>query len=178
MFRPCPILNRTGWFSLYDGFPGAGIGAPGASVPNYADRRARSDVFSSAALFQPWESGRQGIPTESVAAMNVTPSFFEVLGTTATRGRLFAETDGTPGRNKVVLLSHTFAARRPGGIDAVIGRQLRMDDEVYDIVGVLPEATAVLVRRTGLRHEIDGGLLRQGVRRAADCPICRASHRR
>ena len=71
--------------------------------------------------------------------MNVTPSFFEVLGTTAARGRLFAEADGTPGRNKVVLLSHTFAARQPGGIDAVVGRQLRMDDEVYDVVGVLPE---------------------------------------
>ena len=82
----------------------------------------------------------QGTHAENVAGMNVTPSFFEVLGTTAARGRLFVEAEGTPGKNKVVLLSYTFAARQPGGVDAVVGRPLRMDDEVYDVVGVLPEA--------------------------------------
>ena len=140
LLRPLPYPESHRLLSLYDGFPGAGVERAGTSVPNYADRRAMTDVFSSAALFRPWGyKVGQGTRAESVPAMNVTPSFFEVLGTTAARGRLFAEADGTPGRNKVVLLSHTFAARQPGGIDAVVGRQLRMDDEVYDVVGVLPE---------------------------------------
>jgi hypothetical protein len=72
--------------------------------------------------------------------MNVTPSFFQVLGTRPARGRLFADADGTPGRNKVAVLSYTFAARQSGGIDGIVGSRLRLNDEVYDIVGVLPES--------------------------------------
>ena len=140
LLRPLPYPESDRVLSLYDGFPGAGVDRAGTSVPNYADRRAMTDEFSSAALFQPWGyKVGEGTRAESVPAMNVTPSFFEVLGTTAARGRLFAEAEGTPGRNKVVLLSYTFAARQPGGVDAVVGRQLRMNDEVYDVVGVLPE---------------------------------------
>ena len=141
LLRPLPYPDSHRVVSLYDGFPGAGVERAGTSVPNYGERRAMTDVFSSAALFQQrgYKVG-QGTHAENVAAMNVTPSFFDVLGTTAARGRVFSEAEGTPGRNKVVLLSHTFAARQPAGIDAVVGRQLRMDDEVYDVVGVLPEA--------------------------------------
>jgi predicted permease len=71
--------------------------------------------------------------------MDVTPSFFDVLGVTAARGRLFTEAEGTPGKNRVVLVSSTFAARQPGGVDGIVGRQLRLNDVVHDVVGVLPE---------------------------------------
>src|ERR687897_1597728 len=112
LLRPLPYLDSHRVVSLYDGFPGAGVERAGTSVPTYAERRAMTDVFLSAALFQPWGyKVGQGTRAESVAGMNVTPSFFEVLGTTAARGRLFSEAEGTPGRNKVVLLSHTFASR-------------------------------------------------------------------
>jgi predicted permease len=140
LLRPLPYPDSHRVVSLYDGFPGAGVERAGTSIPNYGERRAMTDVFSSAALFQQqgYKIG-QGTRAENVAGMNVTPSFFEVLGTTAARGRLFLEAEGTPGRNKVVLLSHTFAARQAGGVEAAVGRQLRMDDEVYEVVGVLPE---------------------------------------
>jgi predicted permease len=140
LLRPLPYPDSQRIVSLYDGFPGAGVERAGTSIPNYGDRRAMTDVFSSAALFQQrrYKVG-QGVRAEGVAGMNVTPSFFEVLGTAAARGRLFTEAEGTPGTNKVVLLSHTFAAQQPGGVDAVVGRQLRINDEVHDVVGVLPE---------------------------------------
>ena len=70
--------------------------------------------------------------------MEVTPSFFRVLRTKAARGRLFGEDDGQVGRNHVVLLAHDFAARMPGGLDGIVGRQLRLNDEVYTVVGVVP----------------------------------------
>ncbi len=76
--------------------------------------------------------------------MNVTPSFFQVLGAHPARGRLFAEADGTTGKNKVAVLGYTFAARQSGGLDRVVGSRLRLNDEVYDIVGVLPESFSFL----------------------------------
>ena len=38
----------------------------------------------------------------------------------------------------MVVLSHAFASRQPGGIDAVVGRQLRLNDNPYMVVGVAP----------------------------------------
>src|SRR6185436_19501887 len=61
---------------------------------------------------------------------NVTPSFFTVLGAQPERGRLFSEEEGTPGKNKVAVLSHAYAAKQPGGIDGVVGRTMRFDDQV------------------------------------------------
>ncbi len=140
LFRPLPYPESGRLVSSYDSFPGAGVERAGTSVPNYADRRAMKDVFASVALYQ-WAGYKvgTGAQAEGVSGMTVTPSFFQVLGAKASRGRLFTEEDGTPGRNKVALVSYTFAARQPGGADGIAGRQLRLNDEVYDVVGVLPE---------------------------------------
>ena len=141
LLRPLPYPEPHQLISSYDSFPGAGVERAGTSVPNYVDRRKLTDVFDEVALYQ-WSGYKvgQGTTAEGVSAMNVTPSFFRVLRTSAARGRLFREEEGTPGRNKVIVLSHVFAARQPSGVDGIVGRQLRLDDVVYDVVGVLPEA--------------------------------------
>ena len=138
--RPLPYPESSRLVSSYDGFPGAGVERAGTSVPNWVDRRQMTDVFSSVALYQ-WDGFKvgQGVGSERVASVNVTPSFFTVLGAQAERGRLFSEEEGTPGKNKVAVLSHAYAAKQPGGIDGVVGRTMRFDDQVYSVVGVLPE---------------------------------------
>jgi predicted permease len=141
LLRPLPYTEPDRLVSSFDTFPGAGVERAGTSVPNYVDRRAMTEIFSGAALYQRWDCRvGGGTQAESVSAMNVTPSFFQVLGARPASGRLFAEADGTPGRNKVVVLSYTFAVRQSGGIDGVVGSRLRLNDEVYDVVGVLPES--------------------------------------
>jgi predicted permease len=145
LLRPLPYPESDRLVSSYDGFPGAGVERAGTSVPNYVDRRAMTDVFSGAALYQ-WSGYRvgEGAQAEGVSAMNVTPSFFQVLGTQPSRGRLFAEADGTVGKNKVAVLSHTFAAKQPAGVSGIVGSRLRLNGEVYDVVGVLPESFSFL----------------------------------
>lgn len=140
LLRPLPHPDASDLVYSYDAFPGAGVERAGTSVPNYFDRRELTDVFNSVALYQ-WSGYRlgEGAGAEGVSAMNVTPSFFQVLRGRAARGRLFVEEDGTPGGNKVVVVSHQFAARQPEGVDAIVGRQIRLNDELYDVVGVLPE---------------------------------------
>jgi putative ABC transport system permease protein len=145
LLRPLPYAEPDRLISSYDSFPGAGVERAGTSVPNYFDRREMKDVFEDAALFEfsGYRVG-QGASAEGVAAMDVTPSFFHVLGARPATGRLFREDDGTVGRNRVVVLSHAFAAKQPGGATGVIGRQLRLNDTVYDVVGVLPDGFSFL----------------------------------
>jgi len=145
LLRPLPYPESDRLVFLYDSFPGAGVERAGTSVPNYFDRLAMTDVFESEALYQ---SGGfrvgQGAGAEGVASMNVTPSFFTVLKVPAARGRLFTEDEGTPGRNRVTVLSWTFAKRQPGGVDGIVGRELRLNDDQYTVVGVLPETFTFL----------------------------------
>ncbi|HEY8535614.1 MAG TPA: ABC transporter permease [Vicinamibacterales bacterium] len=143
--RPLPYPEPERLVFMYDSFPGAGVERAGTSVPNHFDRLAMTDVFEATALYQ--RTGRRvgsGAGAEGVSAMAVTPSFFRVLRTQAARGRLFTEQDGTPGSNRVVVLSHEYAARQPGGIDGVIGRQLRLDDVPHEVIGVAPEGFTFL----------------------------------
>ncbi len=139
LFRPLPYREPGRLVSSFDSFPGAGVERAGTSVPNYFDRRALKDVFDEVALYQfaGYRVG-EGTSAEGVTAMNVTPSFFNVLGVTALNGRLFREEEGTPGRNKVAVLSHVSASRQAGGPTAVVGQQIRLNDELYEVVGVLP----------------------------------------
>ncbi|HWJ56977.1 MAG TPA: ABC transporter permease [Vicinamibacterales bacterium] len=145
--RPLPYPESSRLVSSFDGFPGAGVERAGTSVPNYMDRRAMTDVFSTVALYQ-WNGFKvgHGPGTEQVSSMEVTPSFFQVLGAKAERGRLLSEDEGTPGKNKVAVLTHAFAARQPGGVEGAVGRTLRLDDEIYQVVGVLPEGFTFLSR--------------------------------
>ena len=125
LLRPLPYPESDRLVFLYESFPGAGVERAGTSVPNYFDRLAFTDVFESQALYQ---SGGfrvgQGAGAEGVASMSVSPSFFNVLKTSAARGRGFIEDEGTPGKNRVTVLSWSFAKRQPGGVDGIVGREL------------------------------------------------------
>ena len=82
-----------------------------------------TNVFEEVALYQfaGYRVG-EGATAEGVSAMNVTPSFFNVLRTEAATGRLFREDEGKPGHNKVAVLSHAFASKQPGGAGGIVGR--------------------------------------------------------
>ena len=140
LIRPLPYPDADRIVFTYDAFPGAGVERAGASVPNHYDRRAMTDVFESLALYQ-FGGVRvgEGKTAEGVGSMTVTPSFFRVLRATAARGRLFTEADGEVGREHVAVLAYAFAARQPAGIDHVVGTTLRLNNEVYTVVGVLPQ---------------------------------------
>jgi predicted permease len=140
LLRPLPYPESQRLILAFDGFPGAGVERAGTSVPNYFDRLALTDVFESQALYQfgGFRVG-QGSGTEGVTSISVTPSFFRVLKVGATHGRLFGEQDGVPGHEHVAVLSHAFAQRQPGGIAGCVGRDLRLDDALYKVIGVLPE---------------------------------------
>jgi putative ABC transport system permease protein len=145
LLRPLPYPGSSRLVLVFDSYPAAGVERAGTSVPNYMDRLALTDAFESQALyrFAGFRVG-QGATAEGVTALNVTPSFFRVLQTRAARGRLFSEEDGTPGRDRVAVLSYSFAQRQPGGLDGIVGRELLLDNERYTVVGVLPEAFTFL----------------------------------
>ncbi len=65
---------------------------------------------------------------------------FNTFGLQPALGRLLTEDDDrTPGAHPYAVLSYDYWARRFGQDPGVLGRTFRMDDKLYQIVGVGPE---------------------------------------
>ena len=129
LLRPLPYPEPDRLIYSYDAFPGAGVERAGTSVPNYFDRRAMTDMCSKRSRSTSWPATTSvRAPTaEGVSAINVTPSFFQVLRTEAATGRLFREDEGKPGKNKVAVLSQRSPRNSPVASTAASAAQLRLE---------------------------------------------------
>lgn len=73
-----------------------------------------------------------------VRAGVVSANYFEFLGLEALHGRLLRPSEDHLGAEPVVVLAHDYWRERFGGTPEVVGRRVRMNDRVHEIVGVLP----------------------------------------
>jgi predicted permease len=71
-------------------------------------------------------------------AEQVTREFFPILRVTPQFGRSFGEDDEIEGRHRVVILSDRYWRQQYAGATDVVGRRLDLNDESWEIVGVLP----------------------------------------
>jgi putative ABC transport system permease protein len=68
-----------------------------------------------------------------------TPNTFLVMGVPPLIGRPYLPEDGRPDAPPVVVLGYRFWQRQFGGDPSVLGRQLRLNDRVRTVVGVMPK---------------------------------------
>lgn len=109
------------------------------SIPDYFDRRERTDTFESMGLytFGSINLTSDGIP-ERIIGIRATASVFETLQVLPQIGRTFNETEDQPGREKVVVIGHDLWQSRFGGSSDVTSRTLEIDGEAHEILGVMP----------------------------------------
>ncbi|HKD15292.1 MAG TPA: ABC transporter permease, partial [Candidatus Angelobacter sp.] len=98
-----------------------------------------SQVFDKMAAFtgNGFVISGQGEP-QLVFGQLVTPSFFEVLGVAPELGRGFLESEGEPGHDREVVLSHRLWNERFSGRNDAVGQSIIMNGNAYTIVGVMP----------------------------------------
>jgi putative ABC transport system permease protein len=77
-------------------------------------------------------------PPATLPDQQVTSDFFRVLRARPLLGRLFTEDDQIPGRDQVAILSFGLWQQLYGGDPDAIGRTIRLDDEAWRVVGVMP----------------------------------------
>ena len=73
----------------------------------------------------------------------MSTGFFEVVRARPALGRVFRQEEDTPGGKHVVVLSDRFWRTELGGHQNVIGRTVKLSDEAYTIVGVMPASASV-----------------------------------
>jgi putative ABC transport system permease protein len=111
------------------------------SIPDYRDWRQSARSFEHLALVRTDDVLlRVGNDTEMVPTALVTANFFEVFDLPPRVGRTFAAADDLPNATAAVILSHAFWQSRFGGDPGVVGRSVRVGDDPYTVVGVMPPA--------------------------------------
>jgi len=109
------------------------------SPANYLDWRDQNHVFEQmgAVGFGKFNLTGMGQP-ESVEGRAVSADFFSVLGVQPVLGRGFLEEEDQPGHGNVVVISREFWQTHFAGSKDILGRQIKLDDKSYEVVGVAP----------------------------------------
>jgi predicted permease len=100
--------------------------------------RRLNTVFTDLACSQPADATLSGDgEPELIPARKVTWTFWSVLGVQPMLGRAITEEEDNKGV-RVVVISHGLWQRRFGGASDIIGRVISLNDEPYEVIGVMP----------------------------------------
>jgi len=104
------------------------------------DLKERNHSFESIALYRGWSGTLQGGGRpRSIRGLRVSYDFFDTLGVSPLIGRNFERDEDQSDRRHVVLLSYGFWREQFGGRKNVVGQTMMVDEEPFQIIGVLPE---------------------------------------
>lgn len=107
------------------------------SWPEFFGVVEHQTVFRRIAAYEGRDATRTGDgPAQRVSGVRTTWQLFPMLGVAPHLGRLFNEDDERESR--VVVLSHGNWKDRFGSDPDAIGRSITLNDEAYEVVGVLP----------------------------------------
>ncbi len=116
-----------------------------SSGPELVEIRRRSRLLADVAGI--WV-GRgsltgEGDP-EQIRVGQVTANFLSLLGVAPQLGRTFAAGDDGPSAPRYVVVSDGLWRRRFGGDRGLVGRAVRLEGQVYTVVGVMPRSFDVI----------------------------------
>src|SRR3954465_3414057 len=121
-------------------FTGQHVQDVGLSIPELFDLR-RSELFADIAGIWPVSANlTETDEPERVETALVDANYFPMLAVGAQVGRVFDTADAIPGIAEVAVISDALWKRRFGGDPHVLGTKIRIDNDMYSIIGVAQAA--------------------------------------
>jgi macrolide transport system ATP-binding/permease protein len=137
LIQPMPFRDPARLVSVYE--VAGGCPLCNVSRQNWQDWKKMDTAFSS---FQTWGwasyllHGPEG--TTPARGARVSDGFFQTLGVKPILGRDFYAGEDKPGAPRTTLLSYASWQKRFAGNPSVVGQSIRLGDDSYSIIGVLP----------------------------------------
>ena len=75
---------------------------------------------------------------EQIQAVQVSASFFPMLGVNPIAGRTFLEEEDQPDHSRVAVISYGLWQRRFGGDPGIVNQQITLDGDKFTVVGIMP----------------------------------------
>src|SRR5262245_4704212 len=139
LIQPLPFPRPAELVRVTADFNQQGVKDLGLSIPELLDLRA-SGIFQE--ISGVWPISANLTETDQPARIEtalVDANYFSMLGVGAALGRVFVSSDAEPGIAPIAVISHALWIRRFGGEASVIGTRVRIDNDLYTIIGVAPE---------------------------------------
>jgi len=136
LLRPLPFHDAGSLVRVWENVPGYAQLEP--SPANYRDWTQMARSFAQLEAHTAWPMNMVRAEPERIAAVALTAATLPMLGAQPTLGRLFTEEEGRLGGPNVAILSDRLWRRSFAADPSVIGQPVRLDDETYTIVGVMP----------------------------------------
>jgi len=139
LLKPLPFPDSRALVRVSADYVAQGQRDVALSQPELDDFARRGGVFASIAGIWPITANLTGSDRpERVEVLLASPNYFEVLGAHAALGRTFSPADAVPGIATVAVISDGLWRRGFGSDPDIVGRTLRIDEDVYEVVGVMP----------------------------------------
>lgn len=144
MFRPLPFSEADRIVRVYSTQNGVRLG--GQSGPSGMDLRdfaQYNQTFESMAVYDTWRKnvnfGDSGGEPEQMGVGLVPREYFQVLDIGPLMGRLFTEDESYTGKHYIAAISAQLWRNRYASDPAILGKKIRINDEPYTIVAVMPD---------------------------------------
>jgi predicted permease len=155
LLRPLPFEEPERLVRIFTRTPGGRLFE--LSPGKFYDWQRDAQSFEGMAIYQCCgfrELALSGTGTaRTVRATAVSAGFFEIVRARPAFGRVFRQEEDTPGGKHVAVLSDRFWRAEFGAKPDVIGRTVKLSDEAYTIVGVMPAAASV-ASWTGMASDV------------------------
>ena len=137
LFEPLPYPHASRimmiWYAAADG----------SRIPQtfhtYRELAERNRSFDTIAVMKPWQPTFTGADQpERFDGQRVSDSYFRLLGVAPALGRDFEAADDILHGPKVVIISNGVWRRQFGADYTMIGRDIKLDDDHYTVIGIMP----------------------------------------
>jgi predicted permease len=140
LLKPLPYPDPERLVGVWQSAPGIGIQDLNASPSDYFTFRDENRTMQQ---FGVWTGGSVSVTglaaPEQVQSLTVTEGTLNALGVQPLFGRWFNATNDRPGSPDTAILTYGYWQRRFGGDVSVVGRQIRVDGQSKQIIGVMPQ---------------------------------------
>ena len=139
LLNPLPFPHPDQLVRVFDDLRGSNGHDVGMSAPELWDLRDRSGVFENISAIWPTDANLTGgEKPERIELLATGTNYFGMLGAHPQIGRLYNQNDERPGFIDGVVLSDGYWRRAFGGNPAALGQSIRLDGDLYTIIGVMP----------------------------------------
>jgi predicted permease len=138
LLHPLPFPDAQQLVRIEDDLPGIAARDAGISIPEFWDLQ-RSGIFQYVCLHGGGSLNLTGSAQPArIQFEPVTPAYFALLGVEPELGRTFDANDPTRSFTLEVVISDELWRRDFGADPQILGRSLRLDNDTYRVVGVMP----------------------------------------
>ena len=141
LLKPLPFPTPGRIVEIYNEFPKAGLPKEPCSIIQYQEYKNQTVSYDTAGL---WSTGIVTLGAEGsadrITEAFCTPEMFDILGAKPLIGRFFTSENDREGEDKVLVLTQSFWESHFAEDPAVCSKTMRIDGEIYRIIGVAPRA--------------------------------------